>query len=82
MEGTQAIAVRRPTRWDEPMDKAMTDTDVAWLRSRAPFATLDPKSFPRSIPLDGILRYDCRSTEQNRAKSSSAKATMATVRFW
>ncbi len=60
MEGTQAIAVRRPTRWDEPMDKAMTDTDVAWLRSRAPFATLDPKSFPRSIPLDGILRYDCR----------------------
>lgn len=60
MESTQAIAVRRPARWDEPMDKAMTDTDVAWLRSRAPFASLDPNSFPRITPLDGILRYDCR----------------------
>ena len=60
MEGTPAIAVRRPQRWDEPMDKAMTDSDVAWLRSRDPFASMDPSSFPRTIPLDGILRHDCR----------------------
>ncbi|QDT10554.1 NADH-dependent phenylglyoxylate dehydrogenase subunit beta [Planctomycetes bacterium K23_9] len=38
----------------------MTDSDVAWLRSRDPFASMDPKSFPRTMPLDGILRYDCR----------------------
>ena len=60
MDGTEAIAVRRPARWDEPMDKAMSDADVAWLRSRDPFAAMDPKSFPRTMPLEGILRYDCR----------------------
>ena len=60
MDGTEAIAVRRPTRWDEPLDQEMSDSDVAWLRSREPFAAMDPKSFPRTIPLDGILRYDCK----------------------
>ncbi len=42
------------------MDASMSDADVCWLRSRQPFASMDPKSFPRSIPLDGILRNDCR----------------------
>lgn len=42
------------------MDASMTDADVCWLRSRQPFASMDPKSFPRSMPLDGILRNDCR----------------------
>ncbi len=60
MESAEAIAVRRPRRWDEPMDASMNDADVAWLRSRQPFASMDSKSFPRSIPLDGILRNDCR----------------------
>ena len=60
MEMVQSIAVRRPQRWDEPMDALMNDADVAWLRTRNPFSSMDPKSFPRSIPLDGILRNDCR----------------------
>ena len=60
MEGTEAIAVSRPARWDEPMDKAMSDADVAWLRSREPFSAMDPTSFPKTIPLDGILRFDCK----------------------
>ncbi|WP_315857200.1 cyclic nucleotide-binding domain-containing protein [Rhodopirellula halodulae] len=55
-----AISVRRPRRWDEPMDPLMSDADVVWLRDQAPFATLDPAAFPKSIPLDGILRNDCR----------------------
>lgn len=42
------------------MDASMSDADVSWLRSRDPFASMDPKSFPRSISLDGILRNDCR----------------------
>ena len=54
------IAVPRPKRWDEPMDPLMSDSDVAWLRSRQPFVALDPSSFPRSMPLDGILKNDCR----------------------
>ncbi len=42
------------------MDASMNDADVSWLRSREPFASMSPKSFPRTIPLDGILRNDCR----------------------
>ncbi len=55
-----SIAVRRPLRWSEPMDASMCDADVSWLRSRDPFASMDPKSFPRSLSLDGILHNDCR----------------------
>tara|TARA_R110002049_G_scaffold72490_7_gene187480 strand:+ start:22160 stop:23911 length:1752 start_codon:yes stop_codon:yes gene_type:complete len=42
------------------MDPSMNDADVAWLRSREPFAAMDPKSFPRTMPLEGILLNDCR----------------------
>ncbi len=42
------------------MDASMNDADVCWLRSREPFASMNPKSFPRSMPLEGILRNDCR----------------------
>lgn len=60
MDNQEAIAVRRPERWSEPMDASMTDADVCWLRSRQPFASIDPKSFPSTMPLDGMLRNDCR----------------------
>jgi Fe-S-cluster-containing dehydrogenase component/CRP-like cAMP-binding protein len=60
MQAEESIAVRRPERWSEPMDASMTDADVAWLCTRQPFAEMDPKSFPRSMPLSGILRNDCR----------------------
>ncbi len=55
-----ATFVRRPERWDQPMDASMTDADVSWLRSRQPFASLDSSVFPKSTPLDGVLRNDCR----------------------
>ncbi|WP_246114187.1 cyclic nucleotide-binding domain-containing protein [Rubripirellula tenax] len=55
-----SIAVRRPERWSEPMDASISDADVLWLRSREPFASMSSKSFPRSIPLEGILRNDTR----------------------
>lgn len=42
------------------MDASMTDADVSWLRSRGPFNAMDPKSFPKAIPLEGVLKYDCR----------------------
>jgi Fe-S-cluster-containing dehydrogenase component/CRP-like cAMP-binding protein len=60
MKAEETIAVSRPQRWREPMDPSMSETDVCWLRSREPFAGMDPKSFSRTIPLDGILRNDCR----------------------
>ena len=42
------------------MDASMSDADVAWLRTRQPFASLDTAAFPKSTPLEGILRNDCR----------------------
>lgn len=42
------------------MDPSMTDADVAWLRTRHPFAAMREASFTSSMPLRGILRNDCR----------------------
>ncbi len=52
--------VRRPQRWDQPLDPAMTDADVTWLASRLPFSNLNPASFPKSTPLHAVLKNDCR----------------------
>ena len=60
MKAEETIAVSRPQRWREPMDASMSDADVSWLRSREPFASMSPKSFSRTTPLEGILRNDCR----------------------
>ncbi|KAA5541381.1 cyclic nucleotide-binding domain-containing protein [Roseiconus nitratireducens] len=60
MERAQAIRVQRPSRWDQPLDASMSDADVAWLRTRGPFNTMNASSFPSATPLEGILRYDCR----------------------
>lgn len=42
------------------MDALMNDADVCWLRSREPFASMNSKSFPRTMSLEGILRNDTR----------------------
>ena len=60
MDNAEAIQVQRPSRWDEPLDASMTDADVAWLRTRGPFNSMDASAFPKATPLEGILRYDCR----------------------
>ena len=44
MEVDNSIAVRRPQRWNKPMDASMDDADVLWLRSREPFASMDAKA--------------------------------------
>lgn len=41
------------------MDASMTDADVAWLRTRFPFRSMEPSSFPKATPLDGVLKFDC-----------------------
>jgi Fe-S-cluster-containing dehydrogenase component/CRP-like cAMP-binding protein len=38
----------------------MSDADVAYLRTRPPFRDLDPDKFPRSTPLEGVLKNDTR----------------------
>ena len=60
MKAYEQIAVHRPARWSQPMDVAMSEADVAWLRTREPFARMEETAFPRSTPLEGILRGDTR----------------------
>lgn len=53
----------RPQRWDSPYDPTMTDADVRALLARAEFASIDASRFPSAIPLEGILKNDCRIVE-------------------
>jgi len=55
-----AKPIRRPQRWDQPLDPTMTEAEVAWLRSRSPFSSLDAASFPKATPLAAVLKNDCR----------------------
>ena len=57
------VAVRRPQRWDTPFDEAMTDELVDRLLSQPPFSLIDEGAFPKSLPLRGILKNDCRIRE-------------------
>lgn len=68
MDTSHAIMVRRPQRWDEPLDPQMSDQDVAWLRTRNPFAAMRDSSFPNATPLTGILRNDCRIRRYQRGE--------------
>ena len=54
------LPIRRPKRWDKPLDPALTDADAQWLLSRPPLSYLDPAKFPKSTPLHDIVRNDCR----------------------
>jgi Fe-S-cluster-containing dehydrogenase component/CRP-like cAMP-binding protein len=50
----------RPQRWDAPFDPDMTEADLGMLMKRPEFSAIDASRFPSSMPLDGILRNDCR----------------------
>ncbi len=55
----------RPKRWDQPFDPDVTDTDVAELLRIEPFNAMDPSAFNKSVPLEGILKNDCRLLDLN-----------------
>lgn len=55
-----AKPIRRPQRWDQPLDPTMSEAEVTWLRSRAPFSSLNAASFPKTTPLAAVLKNDCR----------------------
>ena len=50
----------RPQRWDSPFDPNMSDSDVEILLKRPEFSVIDSSRFPSSLPLQGILKNDCR----------------------
>ncbi|MEC7488027.1 MAG: cyclic nucleotide-binding domain-containing protein [Pseudomonadota bacterium] len=52
--------IDRPTRWDAAFDPEMSDDDFALLMDRAEIKELDAEAFPRSAPLEGLVRYDMK----------------------
>ena len=52
--------IDRPSRWDVAFDPEMSDEDFAMLMGRPEIKALDPEAFPRSAPLDGLVRHDMR----------------------
>ncbi len=50
----------RPQRWDAPFDPDMSAAILAMLLKRPEFSSIDATRFPSSMPLEGILRNDCR----------------------
>ena len=63
---SEAARIDRPTRWDAAFDPEMSDQDFEMLMARPEMAEIDAASFPKSVSLDGVVRYDMRV---NRYKS-------------
>ena len=53
-------------RWDEPLDPGMTDESVREVLNVEPFASMDATAFSPGIPLEGILKNDCRLLDLSR----------------
>jgi Fe-S-cluster-containing dehydrogenase component/CRP-like cAMP-binding protein len=58
----QGVASRHaaPERWDKPFSADMQEVDVDLLLAHPLFVATDPRRFPASIPLRGILKNDAR----------------------
>ena len=54
------VTMQRPRRWDSPFDPSMSQAQLAMLLKRPEFAGIEAARFPPSIPLEGVLRNDCR----------------------
>jgi len=55
--------IDKPQRWDEPFSRDMTDSDIDFVLSIAPFNDMDASRFPESFPLAEIIRNDTRVLE-------------------
>jgi Fe-S-cluster-containing dehydrogenase component/CRP-like cAMP-binding protein len=42
------------------LDESLAPADLALLRATEPFCSMDPAAFSADVPLEGILRNDCR----------------------
>ena len=62
----QPQTIRRPDRWDEPLDAQMTAQEVQTLLATEPFASMDAAKFSKRNPLSGILQNDCRILDLQR----------------
>lgn len=58
--GQMARRHAAPERWDKPFSEDMTDVDVNLVLAHPLFLSTDPRRFPSSIPLRGIIKNDAR----------------------
>lgn len=52
--------MQRPRRWSEPFDPEMDDRSATRIAAAVPLVNMDASRFPKSVPLQGIIRNDCR----------------------
>ncbi|MEZ6136419.1 MAG: cyclic nucleotide-binding domain-containing protein [Pirellulaceae bacterium] len=57
---SEPVVVKRPDRWDHPLDAEMSLESVRWLLKQAPFASMDSGRFASNTPLADVLRNDSR----------------------
>ena len=60
MKLTSFKSMERPGRWDSAFDPDMTEANLAMLMERPEISAIDALRFPRSVPLEGIIKNDCR----------------------
>lgn len=63
-----ATALQRPQRWDSPFDPNLAGIDIDKLRRIPEIAAIEADRFPRSLPLEGVLRNDCRMVQFSRGE--------------
>ncbi|MFL2540474.1 MAG: cyclic nucleotide-binding domain-containing protein [Candidatus Latescibacterota bacterium] len=63
---SEAARIDRPTRWDAAFDPEMSEQDFELLMARPEIAEIDSDSFPKSVSLDGVIRYDMRVNRYKR----------------
>jgi len=63
---SEAARIDRPTRWDAAFDPEMSDQDFEMLMARPEITEIDAASFPNSVSLDGVVRYDMRVNRYKR----------------
>jgi len=61
----QSERIDRPTRWDAAFDANLTDADFEMLMKRPEIQSIDSDSFPKSVSMDGIVKYDMRVNRYN-----------------
>lgn len=56
---SDTTTILRPQRWDSPFGE-MTPSEVRRVLSYEPFSKMDKSRFPKNLPLEDIIRNDCR----------------------
>ena len=59
---SDTTTILRPQRWDTPFGEMMPD-QVQRVLSYEPFSKMDKSRFPKNLPLEDIIRNDCRITK-------------------